>query len=239
MSTENVTLVNIGNTHTQYMTLRSGQASVMGRCRTEELNSDMFPADTPLAVASVVPDATRKLSARQPFLVSNKIRSGINWQLADTSTLGADRIANAINLQRRFALPATCIDLGTAITFEVLDEHGNFLGGSIAPGRMLLRRALHSYTAQLPLLELESDFPADGIGANTADAMRCGIDGGATGMVKGLMEMIRHKFSSRVTFVATGGDREFFLRHIDDLTDGGDDFTLCGILIAWEQNNES
>ena len=239
MSTQAVTLVNIGNTHTQYATARDGVIGKICRCHSAGLPAEMFPEGTPLAVASVVPDAVQRLAPHCPFLITNRIRSGVDWSKADTSTLGADRIANAIGLRHYFALPAVCIDLGTAITFEVLDKQGRFLGGSIAPGRMLLRRALHSYTAQLPLLEMDDKFPAEGIGGNTIDALRCGIDGGAIGMVKGLMDRIENYFGGRVNFVAVGGDRTFFLRNLAGLSDGGEDFTLRGILIAWELNHEN
>ena len=60
----------------------------------------------------------------------------------------------------RTPLPAVSIDFGTAITFEVLEEDGNFTGGAILPGRQLMRHALHDHTALLPLVPLTESLDA-------------------------------------------------------------------------------
>jgi len=238
VSKRTVTLVNIGNTNTQYAIAEDGVIGELRCCPTSEVTATTFPGAIPLAVASVVPSVTAKLSGRNPFLVNSKIKSRLNWSQVDVSTLGADRIANAIGLCESFTLPAVCIDCGTAITFEVVDGKGNFLGGGIAPGRMLLRRSLNSYTAQLPLLAMSDTVPSVA-GKNTIDAMGLGIDGGAVGMVKELMRIIGAQLGGAASFVVTGGDASFFIRHIEGLIPGGADLTLRGILAAWESNYES
>ncbi len=229
--------MNIGNTHTQYAEAVGGVLGEVNVTPTADLQEELFAADLPLAVASVVPSATAKLVSRKPFLVSAAARTQLKWDRVDTSTLGADRIANAIYLGAAYPLPAVCVDCGTAITFEAVDADHNFIGGAIAPGRMLLRRSLNAYTAQLPLLAMSDTVPA-AVGGNTLEAMRLGIDGGAVGMVRELMRIIGGSFGGPITFVAVGGDAEFFVRHIEGLVSGGADFTLRGILASWEMAHE-
>ncbi|MBN2643265.1 MAG: type III pantothenate kinase [Victivallales bacterium] len=232
-----VFLMNIGNTNTEYSIAKAGIIGVSGIIPTRELTADIVPKGMALAVASVVPEASVILKTLNPFFISTKIRTGVDWSKVDNSTIGADRVANAIHLTHEFSLPGICIDFGTAITFEAVDGNGYFVGGSIAPGRHLLRKALHDYTAQLPMIELFDDIPESG--CNTLDAMRIGIDGGAIGMVEKQMELLAHQLGEPAEVIATGGDAAFFLKHIPWLKSGGKDFTIKGILKAWELNCES
>jgi len=233
-TTASVTLLNIGNTHTQIATAEQGRIAILRRVATSALSVDDVPSGMPLALASVVPAATRKLQALNPLVVTAATVGWLDWSAVDVSTLGADRIANAAALATG-ELPAVCIDCGTAITFEILGAGACFLGGSISPGRGLMRRALHDYTAQLPLLPPEAEL-AEEFGINTVAAMTQGIDRGAIGMVRELLSQAQQRLGAALTAVAVGGDRHFFLRHMPELSDGGDDFTLRGIYKIWEKN---
>ena len=229
--------MNIGNTNTQYAIAEAGIMGLSWSVPTRELTAGIVPAGMALAVASVVPEAYAVLKALNPFYVSPKVRTGVDWSKVDSSTIGSDRVANAVHLVHAFCLPAICIDFGTAITFEAVDSNGYFIGGSIAPGRRLLRKALNDYTAQLPMIELFDDIPESG--SNTLDAMRIGVDGGAVGMVEKQMELLARQLGEPAEVVAAGGDAAFFIKHIPWLKPGGRDFTLKGILKAWELNCES
>lgn len=230
-------LINIGNTHTQLAHHDGKEVSAITTVKTAELNPGMVPDGIPVAAASVVPAAKEKLAGKSIFWVNASVNSGLDFSRIDRNTIGADRVANVAMLATMAKGPATCIDFGTAVTFEVIDD-GIFCGGYILPGRQLLRRSLHDYTAQLPLLPLSEVLPEEFAGTNTERAMRLGVDGGAIGAVSGLMERVKKLFSSRaVTFVGVGGDRAFFLGQLAELKDGGDLFTLEGIKKIWEINN--
>lgn len=234
---DSVILVNIGNTHTQIVQANAGKLGMIERISTSELTAEIFPESLPLAVASVAPAATARLRHRPIFEVNAQVVPRLDWHRVDTATLGADRIANAVMLAASSPLPGLCVDCGTAITVETVID-GVFQGGCIAPGRLLMRRALHDYTAQLPMLDLTRNLPEQ-LGCNTVDAMTQGIDLGAIGIVRELVALARRQLGDRLRLVAVGGDREFFLRRLPELTDGGDDFTLQGILKIWEMNHAS
>jgi type III pantothenate kinase len=229
-------LMNIGNTNTQAGLYSGGMISDIRTLPTGEVDSSIIPYGIPCAASSVVPDVRKKLSARDIFWLDGTCRTGLNMHLVDISTLGSDRIANIIRLADTSELPAACLDFGTAITYDIVDKCRVFRGGAIAPGRQLLRQALHNYTAQLPLIPLFDDLPA-GSGINTVDAMRLGIDRGAIGSARELIADIKALFPGEtVRLVGVGGDCKFFADYIPEIEYGGNDYTLQGIRKAWELN---
>ena len=235
---EHLTLLNVGNTHVHlFDVLPDGRLSERALVPTDDfLENPVKWIDDPrhFAAASVVPRVTRCLSLLGVFLVSSKMTFPFSVRKLDLSTVGADRLANAARLTEG-KLPAVCIDFGTAVTFEFVTEGGEFAGGAILPGRMLLRHALHDYTAQLPLLDLTDAVP-EMPGSNTRDAMRIGTDLAAVGAVREILCSLEKQYPpDTLRKVACGGDRHFFLKHLN-LEDGGDDFTLRGIRKIWECN---
>ncbi len=231
-------VMNIGNTNTQAAYWADGHFSGLRSCRTAELNADMIPRDVPVAAASVVPEVRRKLSEMAIFWIGPEMNTGLDTSAVDMTTIGADRLANAVRLAELAGPhPALCLDFGTAITMEVVDERKRFFGGAIAPGRMLLRRSLNSYTAQLPLIPI-CDEPPPPVGLNTADAIRLGVDGGAVGIAREMIAHAQKMFAGKeMAAYGTGGDAGFFCRAIAELVDGGAEFTLRGIVKSWELNH--
>ncbi len=237
-------LFNIGNTHTQWVRAvedpggRWRWSGSPAYCDTAAWMADLkcLPeAGAAVAVwgACVVPEARRILSSSACYDgllhwvdASAAVAAGMDWRLVDTSTLGADRIANAVALLE-YPLPAANFDCGTAVTMEVVLADGVFAGGAIAPGRRLWRKALASGTAALPELELTTEPPA-GPGRNTHDALAFGMDRGIVGMVREWMMAVRACGVN--TLIVSGGDAPFFSAALPELCAGGGDFTLRGVL---------
>ena len=228
-------ILNIGNTHVQFFD-SAGPESFLpaGSCRTSDFDPSAEAVHIPaLAAASVVPELTEELLRLGAFVVSGTLPLPFAPSDLDMTTVGADRIANAAALLDG-PLPALSIDFGTAITFEFVTATRQFAGGAILPGRMLLRQALHDHTAQLPLVPLTDELPALP-GRNTSDAIRIGTDHAVLGAVRELIKDWRLQCApDNLHLTACGGDRKFFLRHIEGMTDGGDSFTVRGIRKLWE-----
>jgi type III pantothenate kinase len=108
--------------------------------------------------------------------------------LAEPGKVGIDRLLNAVaaNRVREKGQPVLIVDTGTATTVDALNAEGVFLGGAILPGFELCARALHHYTALLPLIPLEelSEKTPTAIGGNTRSAMTSGLYWGQVGAVK-------------------------------------------------------
>ena len=149
------------------------------------------------------------------------------------STLGEDRIVNALAAVDLAPLPVVAVDMGTATTFEVVvqgDKCPSFAGGVIAPGYKSYASCLSSHTAQLPALKMT--VVGSVIGKTTQEAMAAGVVAGYAGMLDSLLDGIEHELGESVHVVLTGGDAAFFepmLRHSCRLVA---DLTLRGLARA-------
>ena len=119
-----LTLLNIGNTHVGSARCDGAEFRLCGVAGTAEFDPAGLPPEDRIAVASVVPELSRRIAALRPdaFFLSAATSSGLlDFSRVDPSTLGADRIANAIAAAEFHPLPAMVIDCGSAITIELID----------------------------------------------------------------------------------------------------------------------
>ena len=223
--------LNIGNTHTQILEVNADSGRTIRTVPTADFDPASLPDGADVFAACVVAEKMEELLARGCRMTMPEAASKfVDFSLVDASTLGQDRIANAVYLTQKAALPAVSLDFGTCITAEIVDDQRRFLGGAIFPGRTLARRALNLYTSKLPFVSLADELPQN-LGTNTADAIRMGTDAAAIDAVAGFLTRIEKVLGRRPTVYACGGDRAFFLRapELAGMTDGGDDFTLRGV----------
>lgn len=141
------------------------------------------------------------LSCRTPMPV------GIDYPRPEQ--IGADRLADAAGAYVRHGAPVIVADFGTALTFDIVDQDGNYTGGVIAPGLPLMTHYLHEKTAQLPLVDLRGDFPPRG--DSTENAMKIGAKLGHRGMVREIAEYIKAFTGPDTVLCATGGYAEWAL----------------------------
>jgi type III pantothenate kinase len=138
-----------------------------------------------------------RFSHDTPIPISNRYRT--------PETLGSDRLAAVIGASSLMpGKDLLIIDAGTCITYEVIDARGNYWGGNIAPGMQMRLRALHEYTARLPLVEAEGVVP--GMGYDTETAIRSGVLRGMKYEIEGYIKSMRSKFPHLQVFL-TGGNR--------------------------------
>lgn len=125
-------------------------------------------------------------------------------------TTGADRIADMAAAALLHGSPALVIDIGTAVTYDLLSKDHRFFTGVIGPGPEILARSLHDYTALLPLVEWwKRDVVAEP--KNTEEAMLFGIDAGFTGIVRETVSRLLPMVGEKAHLVATGGFAERFV----------------------------
>jgi len=227
-------VLNIGNTNVQYGVYSGGSFEAIESCPTEQFTAEILPHDMPIAFASVVPELNLIFDDYKAVCVTPQLELGLDTSSVDINTVGADRIANSVSLTLG-KLPAICIDCGTALTFETVDRNNRFIGGAIAPGRKLLRQALHDHTALLPIIPLSVEAPA--VGTSTIDAIAAGVDRGLIGSIKEIVSGIKKELNSEsVRLVTVGGDAQFLCNNIPELELGDIDFTMRGIVKIWELN---
>jgi type III pantothenate kinase len=163
-----------------------------------------------LIVASVVPPmdkgvrfALQKAFSKTPDFVTAGRRLGIEIRVKKPSQVGADRLANAVAARELYGTPSIVVDFGTGTTFDVVDKHGAYCGGAILPGLGISLRALHDFTAKIPLVRFERVRYA--VGRDTEEAVRSGVYHGAIGTAKELLLRIRKELGVAAPAAATGG----------------------------------
>ena len=123
-------------------------------------------------------------------------------------TLGADRVAAAAGANWIFpADNVLVIDMGTCITYDLIDREGTFQGGLISPGVRMRFNALHTFTNRLPLFDPEKD--PEFIGKSTRQAIESGVMNGMLAEIEGIIERYRHTMPD-LRVVICGGDITFF-----------------------------
>lgn len=235
-------LLNIGNTHSQFALETAQGVGKISTLNSRELCAELAVLlaqqatdDWQMLAACVVPalrQALQERFGRQIAFVSCESYPQINFERYDTRTLGADRIANVAAAVDWRPGAKLILDCGTAITSEAVSAEAEFFGGVILPGRAMQRRGLGTFTAQLPEIALEDDFPP-ALGTTTVQAIKAGVDLGALGAVK---EIIARTHTipefAECEVLAIGGDAPFFVKNIPGLLAGPADFTLRGVRLA-------
>lgn len=188
-------------------------------------------------VPQVVPDIERLIErelAISPLIVGPGIKTGLAIRTKDPSAVGADRIVNAVAAKEIYGYPSVIIDFGTATSFDVLSEKGEYLGGIIAPGVQISLDALVGRTAKLPRIQIEK--PERVIGNDTESAMRSGVVLGYECLVEGLVEKIRGELGTIKTVIATGGYGKLFAIGSPLVDEFSPDLTLLGLRIIALKN---
>lgn len=145
-------------------------------------------------------------------LLSNKSILPFTTPVAKPSSIGADRLAICAASVHRFPTAhRLSIGLGTCITYNFIDIHGQFLGGGISPGMQMRFRAMNNHTALLPLVEANHQFPL--IGYDTATNLQSGVLLGMATEIDGTIEKYRSRYN-KLKVLITGGDMQFFKRHL-------------------------
>jgi len=150
------------------------------------------------------------------------------------SEVGADRIVNAVGAYEEFKDALIVIDSGTAITFDVINKKGEYIGGAIVPGIHISADALAEKTAKLPRVPLGK--PESVIGKTTINSIQSGLFYGYLSLIEGMIKRIKREMETDCTVVITGGDSAIFYRHINEIDHFRPYLTLFGLKVIYEKN---
>jgi len=128
-------------------------------------------------------------------------------------TQGPDRIAAVAGAMSIFpGSDVLVIDAGTAITYDFINKHGEYLGGAIAPGMTMRFKALNSFTQKLPLITAGEN--AELHGKTTEDSIKSGVQNGIAFEIQGFIEKHRLEYPE-LKVVLSGGDAIFLAEQIN------------------------
>lgn len=173
----------------------------------------------------------------EPLVAQSKLDWGIEVLVDNPDELGADRRLNGLAAQHFYGGPLVVVDFGTATTFDVVNQHGQYCGGAIAPGVNLSSEALHRAAARLPRMSIGR--PIAVIGRNTSIAMRSGLFWGYVGLVEGLVQRIAREMDAQPKIIATGGLAPLFSEGTDLFDVMAPDLTLDGLRLLANRNKSA
>ena len=187
----------------------------------------VVPRATPLAKKFV--RAAWKLEALE--LTPATIR-GVGIDYPKPKSIGPDRLANAVAAKFYFGAPVVVVDFGTAVTFDVIDQNGNYVGGISAPGLAVMTDYLHEKTALLPKIEIREIKSA--IGKSTEQAMLVGAVHGYRGLVRELIRELKRELRvKKLPVVATGGYAKLIAAKLPEISAVEPNLTLEGLRLVW------
>ena len=195
-------------------------------------------------IATVVPRALHNLEvlANKYFRIEplvageGKAAWGIALDVVEPSSVGADRVVNAIAAHALVKGDLIAIDFGTATTFDVVDYTGAYKGGIIAPGINLSLDALVGATAKLPRIAIEEPGNESVIGRTTEEQMHIGVFWGYVAMMEGLAERLRAQIGRPTKIIATGGLAVLFDSHTDLFDMIVSDLTIDGLAMIYKRS---
>jgi type III pantothenate kinase len=161
----------------------------------------------------------------------------INIQYQTPQLLGKDRLAAVVGAN--YLEPGKnilVIDAGTAITYELIEASGSYIGGNISPGMTTRFKALNHYTSKLPLIHEEEEITQ--IGYNTKTAIQAGVVNGIIYEMDGFIEDLRRKYPDLLVFL-TGGHSFYFERRLKNTTFANINLVLTGLNRILEYNVEN
>ena len=197
-----------------------------------------------VALCSVVPRATPRVRRvvrefwKLPCLeLTPKTLRGMGIDYPKPDTIGPDRLANAVAARHRFGTPVVVVDFGTAVTFDVVDARGNYIGGVIAPGLAAMTDYLHEKTALLPRIKIREINRV--IGTSTEAAMLVGAVHGYRGLIRGLLLELRHELKvHRLPVVVTGGCARLIAARLPEISAIEPKLTLEGLRLVWAEHGK-
>lgn len=251
--TPNMLLVSIGNTRTRLARVEDGKlqpSRVLDNADpgaaaaiVEAARAGREGGALPTLLASVNSAAAERYEAALAGAGVSVSRFGrdapipVRTTLDDDSTVGHDRLLDALGAFARARQACIVIDAGTAVTVDFVDGEGTFHGGVIAPGAQMMLDALHERTSALPAVRLSAEGVAPGptpFGKTTARAMTLGVAAAVRGLVHGLIDRYSAFYGAYPRVIATGGDAALLFEGDELVEHVVPDLTLIGMHAAAE-----
>ena len=197
---------------------------------------------TDCIMSSVVPKldaswskAVRSWIGKKPQLLTHRTPMPIGINFPKPASIGGDRLASACGAVVRYGAPCIVIDIGTALTFDIVLADDGYIGGIIAPGLPLMFDYMAERTALLP--HIRPMKLRRSIGKSTEEAMRIGAQLGYRGMVREMLKEVKREMGVRQPHVvATGGYAKWVIPDLDPNIPMHDDLTLFGLGAIFDYN---
>jgi type III pantothenate kinase len=150
-------------------------------------------------------------------------------------TIGADRLALMSAAVHFYpGKNSLVIGLGSCITYNFINQYHQFLGGAITPGMDMRFKSMHDYTAKLPIVTADWNFPL--IGYDTKTNLQSGVIVGIINEIEGFIQKYGEKFGN-FNVVLTGGNSTYFASQLKYKIFADQHFLFKGLYALSEINN--
>ncbi len=193
-------------------------------------------------ICSVVPQAAMVLEkdlisllGKRPYNIGKEIKVPIKNLYRKPSQVGQDRLVNAYAGVSLYGAPLVVVDFGTAVTFDVVSQRKEYLGGIILPGLGISLDALAERTALLPKIKLEA--PREFIGRDTKTSMLSGVVYGFAALTDDLAGRIRNEIGRGALVIGTGGNIGLIGKYCRSINKIDKRLTLKGLNLIFQKNS--
>ena len=182
------------------------------------------------------PEIEDLLAAKTAFhKLSHLTKANFTTPVGRPETIGADRLALSAAAVHFYPKKNNLvIALGSCITYNFINQYHEFIGGSISPGMEMRFKAMQVFTAKLPLVQKEWNFPL--IGYDTKTNMQSGVIAGITYEIAGFIDSYALKYGN-FNVVLTGGDTAYFAGQLKNKIFADPYFLFKGLYALSETNN--
>lgn len=193
-------------------------------------------------IASVVPNvmhalvgSIRKYIHLEPMIVGAGIKTGIKIVTENPKEIGPDRIVDAVGAFYKYGGPVLVLDFGTATTYDLVTDKGEFVAGITAPGIRISAKALWEDTAKLPEIEIKK--PKSILAQETISSMQAGLVYGQIGQTEYIINQVKKESGiENLKVVATGGLGRIISDETSSIQVYDSALTLDGLRIIYDKN---
>lgn len=192
-------------------------------------------------IASVVPNVMHSLLSAcikyldiNPITVGPGTKTGIRIVTENPKQIGADRIVDAVGAYDLYGGPVLVLDFGTATTYDLLNQKGEFIAGVTAPGIRISAKALWEDAAKLPEIEIKK--PSSILAQETISSMQAGLVYGQIGQTEYIVRNMKEEAHfDNIKVVATGGLGRIIANETDCIDIYDPNLTLSGLRLIYEK----
>lgn len=168
-------------------------------------------------------------------MLSHLTQINFTTPVGKPETIGADRLALMAAAAHFYPKQNNLvIALGSCITYNFINQYHQFLGGAISPGMDMRFKSMHDYTAKLPLVSADWNFPL--IGYDTKTNLQSGVIVGIINEIEGFIEKYGEKYGN-FNVVLTGGNSTYFASQLKYKIFADQHFLFKGLYALSEINN--
>ena len=196
--------------------------------------------DGVIVVSSVKPSWTKTIKeiAKENFderihVIGKDITLPMDLWVDEPDKVGTDRVVAAAAAYDVIEDAVVVADFGTAVTIDLVDQNGIFLGGVICPGFEISARALKDYTAQLPNIKVTR--PKAPYGKNTVDAINCGLYYSVIGALQEIIRRYAEELGKWPKTIITGSGAKTIYTDCDFIDDYVPNLVVKGVFLAYKK----